>query len=68
MLFRSAGTERDMKVEYQSSLSQRYVQDIQLTGDCRLPGFHEIYDMNLLVLALFSDKLKLGSDCKCNIT
>lgn len=65
---KDAGTERAMKVEYQSSLSQRYVQDIQLTGDCRLPGFHEIYDMNLLVLALFSDKLKLGSDCKCNIT
>ncbi len=61
-------TERAMKVEYQSSLTQRYVQDIQRAGDCRLPGFCEIYDMNLLVLALFSEKLKLGSDCKCNIT
>lgn len=61
-------TKTRIEIEYQSNLSQKYIEDIISTGDCRLPNFIEIYDMNILVIAMFLEKLNLNFNDKCNIT
>lgn len=55
-------------IDYQSNITQKYIEDIFNIGVCSIPKFDEISNMSILVLKMFLDKQQLNYNQKCNIT